>query len=549
MKRIFTVLFFLAAFAFWAFLSPYHLLYLEQNRIFEFTAGFFIKHLHYPGGPVAWFACFIGQFFVNPIVSGAIVAALLTMLQILCSRSISLPFLPPVLLWIFLCTAGNLIDPVLDLIICLAVYPASKKWKTAVLPFALSALYYVCGPVAIVLAFLWMLDLAGKKEIPAACILVCFAGALPLLASLFVQMPLQRLFFGVDINLNPGPCNPWLVAACISVVLNHVLARQIPKHGRFVVIAASLAVVVVGVAGLKQKYEKPLEIALEYDWLATHSRWDAILQLAEKQQTRSPLAVSCVNLALAETGQLGEKMFSFYQKGTAGLFPDYGDNYLQMVAAGEPLFRAGLLNMSLRYAFEAYASSPDFNESPRHLKRMAEVNLLNRQYEVAGKYLRQLSHTLFYRAWALPLLEDPSSIENMPEYSSLALCRDSEDFIFNDNGKDEMLRNILKNGAGANRTACEYLIAYDLLEKNLPALADDFALVEDSVREFPAHWQEALLFLRKIAPETDAVFASKVGETVNDDFESYRNDVFSQMSDASLRRKYGRTFWYYFVTD
>ena len=59
-----------------------------------------------------------------------------------------------------------------------------------------------------------------------------------------------------------------------------------------------------------------------------------------------------------------------------------------------------MINDAQRFAFEAMEAIPNFRKSGRCLKRLAETNLINGQYEVAAKYLRILSKTLFYKDWA-----------------------------------------------------------------------------------------------------------------------------------------------------
>ena len=50
-------------------------------------------------------------------------------------------------------------------------------------------------------------------------------------------------------------------------------------------------------------------------------QWNQIIKAAENKEPNSPFSVTCLNLALAKTGQLGDRMFHFYQNGTEGLTP------------------------------------------------------------------------------------------------------------------------------------------------------------------------------------------------------------------------------------
>lgn len=44
---------------------------------------------------------------------------------------------------------------------------------------------------------------------------------------------------------------------------------------------------------------------------------------AEEKSPVSPFGVTCLNLALGKTGQMGDRMFEFYQNGTEGLLPEF----------------------------------------------------------------------------------------------------------------------------------------------------------------------------------------------------------------------------------
>ena len=62
---------------------------------------------------------------------------------------------------------------------------------------------------------------------------------------------------------------------------------------------------------------------MKYDYLTRMKQWSKIIKAAENKEPNSPFSVTCLNLALAKTGQLGDRMFHFYQNGTEGLIPTF----------------------------------------------------------------------------------------------------------------------------------------------------------------------------------------------------------------------------------
>lgn len=55
-----------------------------------------------------------------------------------------------------------------------------------------------------------------------------------------------------------------------------------------------------------------------------------IIEKAEAKSPTSPFGVTCLNLALGKTGQLGDRMFQFYQNGTEGLLPHFQRDFVSL---------------------------------------------------------------------------------------------------------------------------------------------------------------------------------------------------------------------------
>ena len=142
------------------------------------------------------------------------------------------------------------------------------------------------------------------------------------------------------------------------------------------------------------------EEAMEYDQLVRNKQWQEVIEKAEEKSPVSPFGVTCLNLALGKMGQMGDRMFEFYQNGTEGLLPEFQRDFTSPLPTSEAYYHLGMVNTAQRFTFEAMEAIPNFNKSGRCFKRLAETNLINGQYEVAAKYLRLLRKTIFYKDWA-----------------------------------------------------------------------------------------------------------------------------------------------------
>ena len=63
------------------------------------------------------------------------------------------------------------------------------------------------------------------------------------------------------------------------------------------------------------------EEAMKYDYLTRMKQWNQIIKAAENKEPNSPFSVTCLNLALAKTGQLGIAHVPFLPKWNGRIDP------------------------------------------------------------------------------------------------------------------------------------------------------------------------------------------------------------------------------------
>ena len=292
----------------------------------------------------------------------------------------------------------------------------------------------------------------------------------------FLQYPYYKLFGGINYFRYPGiiPLMQWVVAALFALL--PLAASNLPRsEGKKAIRAEIVQLVVVVLAAvplLRLSFDRATYELIDYDYLVRTHQWQRIIEKAEKHQASSPMSVSCVNLALAMQGQLCNRLFEFYQNGAEGLFPTFTRDMTSPLPTAETFYQLGMVNDAERYTFEAQEAIPNYRKSGRLTRRIAQCEIINGNYAVAAKYLRMLENSLFYRQWARSqerFLYNSAAVKADPEYGRLRDIRiKHHDYLFSDQEMDQMLGLLLvDNKKYDNRMAYEYLIAYELLQRDV----------------------------------------------------------------------------------
>ena len=549
-------IFFLAVATFFWAAYPHHLHCQEQFQLFEWTKGYFCSVASVPGGFADWLGKFFTQFFLVSALGAVITAALLTAMQILCARaagarsnvSYALSFIPAIIALIFLLDEKALLGGIVAIILCLlaglAVRKAGAAWLRAILAIAgAPIMYFLCGPLAVVFIFaackgsrffVWI----GSAALLAAC---------PFLLEGTLHTTLRSLLQGVHYYRYPDSFPAMLWAAAIAAAAYTALGHLLKPEDTFRRgLAAALAVFICGgtVTAICADFEQ--ETLFAYDYLTRTGQWKKILELDRKKPADKPFSVCCVNLALAKTGSLGDHIFEHIQGGPSGLFPKFAKSALTPLPASEVFWQIGMVNACQYYTFEANEAIADFQKSGRCYKRLAQTNIVNYDYDVARKYLHALEHTLFYRGWArktLAMLKDETSIDSDPDYSLRRSLRShGKDEIYNEERIDVLLGYMVDENP-SNTLAMDYLLCYELLDKNLNNFW--YYLQNYKGGHLPRYYQEGVMMMwidngMSLQSLPDYISDSNVKR-----FQTFIRDAQSGKDEAQLKKKYGNTFWFH----
>ena len=517
-----SLLFAVAVALFWAFPYRCALSYQEQYQLFLFTPSYFTERISVPGGLADYVAEFITQFYYVYALGTILLALVFFCLQrltwVLMRRSgvspswYLLSFIPAMALWALMGNENVLLSFAIALLGMeeimlhyIIVRDHSRGW-TAPAVYLLIAIpvgYWLVGPVVIGLSLILMSDSqiqsnvsvtnikSAQAQSPAEekvhrkplvtplgwmLLSVLYFVAIVWLCGRILQYPYYKLFGGINYFRYPGiiPLMQWVVAALFALL--PLAASNLPRsEGKKAIRAEIVQLVVVVLAAvplLRLSFDRATYELIDYDYLVRTHQWQRIIEKAEKHQASSPMSVSCVNLALAMQGQLCNRLFEFYQNGAEGLFPTFTRDMTSPLPTAETFYQLGMVNDAERYTFEAQEAIPNYRKSGRLTRRIAQCEIINGNYAVAAKYLRMLENSLFYRQWARSqerFLYNSAAVKADPEYGRLRDIRiKRHDYLFSDQEMDQMLGLLLvDNKKYDNRMAYEYLIAYELLQRDL----------------------------------------------------------------------------------
>ena len=547
-----TLAFGLMVFLFWRFRYPFALTYQEQLQMFLFDSDYFCGRMAEPGGFARYVAEFLAQFY-NGVAIGALILALLYMLlQRLTWRLMKtergyylLSFIPTIILWYAMGDENVMLTYVVALVLAMAAALGWRRlscalWVKWVLTLVLiPVLYWLLGPVVLLVA---VLMLPFSVALPA----VVYALALMLLSAHYLPFPMSRIILGISYYRVPEVIPYSLMAILLVIVLLALFSKKLPQPKRWMVYALAVVVALLLIVPQKFGFDTRKYDLIEYDHLVRVNDWNSIIRKAEKQMPDLPMSVSATNLALGMTNQLGERAFDFYQRGTQGLLPKFERNFATSQLTGEIYFHLGLVNTAQRFAFESMEAIPNYNKSARVVKRLAETNLINGQYEVARKYLQMLEKTIFYRPWAqrtMAMLGDEKAINAHPLYGTLRQYRLQEDLLFSERELDKICGQLFMHNP-QNMMAAQYLLMMPLLDKDVPRFMQYVQAVQNRIQYNPRSCQEAIAFafMQQGQQPPQGIVNQLTLQQMNDFAR-----IYSGNKESSELERFRNTVWYYLM--
>lgn len=273
--------------------------------------------------------------------------------------------------------------------------------------------------------------------------------------------------------------------------------------------------------------------------------WNAVIAAyRDDGRTADYQKLSLLNLALAETGQLVDKVFHYTQAGSDGIFPTWSMTVESGKLLSDIYWSMGHIAYAQRMAMEANTLS-EGDYDPAMMLRLTETNLVFGAYDVAGKYIGILEKDrLFHKTAAAyrKFLYDDDAVESDPVLGPKRRCIPAEDHISLLGGIEEDMKRIIRTNPAHTITA-DYLGTIYLLDCDMEAF-------KAFVDEF--YGTEALPALHGAFAEAVCMMSEVYHgywKTVGVDRKVYNRylDFTKRIGTGVSMDRFKDTFWYYIM--
>lgn len=508
---------------------------IQLHSLFNDTSEFFSDCMTAPGGLLQWMGLWCTQLFYYPLLGISLLTALWVAVFFIIKKAFRMPAVatPLILIpvtallisvidlgyWIYVlkipgyCFRETLGVMFAALIVWLA---RADRWCAvgsiaAALAYPLIGYYAPVASLCIVLASVMRKNWIGSGVVALTGIVApllwykiyvtamgssCFTAGFPVFEKLQYTSEAHSMPFVI-------------IVACLVVfalIPNYeVITKKLKVYGVGLLTVAMLAV--CAFATNKLQYDdsnfraecRAYADAEEQDWE------DLLNTVADVDGNITRELIILKNIALLETGNIGNTMYHYDDKGIKPNIPD--SMQVHMIETATPLIHLyhGETNYAYRWAME---NSVEYGFNITELKIMTIAALINGETVLAEKYLNILSHTMYYEDWAerfRPALKDAKSIRNYPEVKHIVMLNDfMSDRIDSDGGLvEKFIMNYYANSFCVdNAYVREACMAYALITKDIPTFWRQFMHYANYVNEMPIHYQEAAYLYGVLEPQT-----------------------------------------------
>lgn len=289
------------------------------------------------------------------------------------------------------------------------------------------------------------------------------------------------------------------------------------------------------------------------EYYAENGEWNEILKVAESIKVYDFRVNYHIDRAYAHLGQLPDQLFYYPQLlGTKGIIFDSSTmNGSFLMPTSDLYFDLGFMSESAHWAFEAQTLIPN---SPRILKRLVMINLVNRKYELAEKFLKILDQNMLCNEWVEKYSKYISDTTLAANDKVIAEKRRFTPFKKAINGIPIENMELLIETNKDNRMAYDYLLSLYILDVNFPEF---IKYVQDyryyNIKTLPNSWAEALsVYILKIKSMPSFVSEETISQESMNRFKAFNDAMlqFNNNKDAAqntIRRDFENTYWYYLL--
>lgn len=480
---------------FYGFAYPYHFFHREQFSLFLLNGDFVLRYFERS----AWLTTIIGEFLTQYYyyIGGA-----------------------PIILGIALFGIGFMVSKLLS-------REGFGRWIA------------LAGGIVVML---WEGGRECVGEYPLTSTLSLLAG---LSLSFLYPRKIENVWIRLAVGLMLIIAGAWTAGYGAIVLGIYIIISEIRKANYFATIIYFIASIIVAVS-----------VDMKYVWWGIPNM-DLENQFAIDTEWSRGIRNVSVDPSIADT-KLGEYYDLLSSVNDADKMKRYWDehlitqtmfmpvdptgNYHTITAAGELWFEMGDMTMAEHATMLGMIFSPR-NMGSRHIKRLAEINIINGDEAAASKYLYMLKQTSVHRQWAIDReVGHRTEVYNrwlewkrnmLPKNDTLRVTVDVQ----------RSMRNLLDSNI-SNDMARQYLLAYDMQTKDIAGFAEDYIKYGKGLKTRAI--DEALLVVMATAP---ADVKQRLGMVpfstqIMEDFNEF-NQLYSRKNAEKLKEKFGNTYWFY----
>ena len=595
------------------FMRNADVLYMQQLRsLFNDTSEFWQQYQTQPAGFLQWVGCYFTQLFYYPALGSSVlilmwIAIFFTMKKALrISNALSPILLIPLVClliseidlgyWIYYnkndgyCFSQTIGLLSASLLVLAFRSMASVKFKygttiVAILGSIIIALCYrYLGIYAMAASFtLGVIMLLGRerKWIAGAVYIIAALATPRLFQQVFDTMRSDRFFkaglpvFESGKIISTSLTTPFEIAL-LTLILFPILYKvgeRIKSPKVATIIPSLLLVAVIGFSF------GALEDA-DYDDENYHAeckayraidemKWeDALHEIRQINGTLTRQLIMFKNIALFNTGDIGNTMYDYDDKGMRPTPSDSLKVHMANTAAPIIYLHHGMTNFAYRWCME---NQVEIGFNIAELKVMVLSSIINGESKLTEKYLNILSHTIYYKEWAerfQPLAHNPKLISKYPELTKI---HDLHSHIGNQSDSDAglcenfILHYFSRTQNKDSKYFQELTLAYAMMAKDIQLFWPRYLLYLylHKGEKIPVLYQQAAFLYGNLEPHSapnPAQYGMQFDKTeIIDRYNQFqrltqglmKNGFSNEAIARQTEAEFGNTFWwvYFFNRD
>lgn len=570
------------------------MLYMAQERNEFFgTLHFFSEKMSEPFGLMSYLGCYLTQFFYYPalgvglllLVWAACYGITLRLLNVVNDKP-----LHPVQPWLALMPLACLLCSLTDVGYWIYILPMRGYWFS-------QSLAYLC---------LLLLLLAGRGLTSKWRIVWSVAGSLllfPLMGWWIVLFPILMLEVPTDEGKGDWSLSSFARrGVCLSAILGVLLwNRTVYTHGNhflaglpyftsntvdsvrtsypFLLLSLFLLLLFLPATWLKERAETKRE-KLSKGWMPWAIRgvsmllivgmtwmlsfrdynyqaemrmdralmeddWQTIIAEEQKAESPSRSMVCLANIALLNTGELGNRSFALGNSGVEINNPDSLNVNVMLMSAPLIYYNYGKVQYAVRWVME---SAVNYGFSPYHLKCFVRAAQEAGDTRLVDRYMQLLKRTTFHGTWH-PLPSTPI-VQNL--HKSFLDVLDSD----NDDCERYLIENFSLARGSSSPLVKELNLFYSMIYRDPQYFWPAFHayMLQLEGKELPLHYQEAYLVMQDNFP-VQLPYQVDITPMTKQNYSSYgrelaqytRQGLSKEQIGEAMKKSWGHTYWWYIM--